>query len=53
MEAAFAQFKGPRYHVLGNHDHDNLSKEEFLAHIANDGQPRARPYYAFTRGGIR
>ena len=53
MEGTFAEFKGPRYHVLGNHDHDNLSKEEFLAHIANDGQPRARPYYAFTRGGIR
>ena len=37
IEGRFAAFKGPRYHVLGNHDHDNLSKEEFLAGIANDG----------------
>ena len=42
METALATFKGPRYHVLGNHDHDNLTKEEFLAHVANAGQDRAR-----------
>lgn len=52
MEAALAAFKGPRYHVLGNHDHDNLTKEEFLAHVANAGQDRARGWYAFTRGGV-
>ena len=39
IEGRFAAFKGPRYHVLGNHDHDNLSKEEFLAEVANEGQP--------------
>ena len=52
MEAAFAQFKGPRYHVLGNHDHDNLSKEEFLAHVSNGGEA-AKAYYAFARGGVK
>ena len=53
MEAALAAFPGPRYHVLGNHDHDNLSKEEFLAHVANDGQPQAKAYYAFVCGGVK
>ena len=53
MEEALAGFHGPRYHVLGNHDHDNISKEEFLDHVANEGQPRARAWYAFTRGGVK
>ena len=53
IEARFAAFKGPRYHVLGNHDHDNLSKEEFLAQVANDGQDAAKAFYAFTRNGVR
>ena len=53
MESCLAGFKGPRYHVLGNHDHDNLSKEEFLAHISNDGQPAAKAWYSFVRGGVK
>ena len=53
MESAFAGFNGPRYHVLGNHDHDNISKEDFLAHIANAGQEQARAYYAFTCRGVK
>ena len=53
MEAAFAGFEGPRYHVLGNHDHDNISKEEFLAHVSNAGQERAKAFYAFTCRGVK
>ena len=53
MEAVLAQFRGPRYHVLGNHDHDNISKEEFLSHVSNEGQAAARAYYAFERGGVK
>ena len=53
MEAAFAKFRGPRYHVLGNHDHDNLTKEEFLSHVSNEGQASARAFYAFERGGVK
>jgi len=30
-ESIHARFSGPRYHVLGNHDVYDLSKEEFLA----------------------
>ncbi len=53
IEGRFAAFKGPRYHVLGNHDHDNLSKEEFLANVANEGQDAAKAFYAFTSKGVR
>ena len=31
-EAIYAQFDGPRYYVLGNHDVYDLSKDEFLSH---------------------
>lgn len=53
IEAEFARFKGPRYHVLGNHDHDNLTKEEFLAHVSNAGQKTAKNFYSFDVAGIR
>ncbi len=53
IEAAFAKFKGPRYHVLGNHDLDSLSKKLFLANVVNTGIPADRSYYAFARDGIQ
>lgn len=53
MESAFSEFRGPRYHVLGNHDHDNLSKNEFLSHVANSGQRAARAWYSFDCKGVR
>jgi len=31
-EAIYAEFNGPRYYVLGNHDVYDLSKAEFLSH---------------------
>ncbi len=53
IESRFAAFKGPRYHVLGNHDHDNLAKDEFLAEVANEGQTVAKAFYAFERNGVK
>ena len=53
IEAEFARFNGPRYHVLGNHDHDNLTKEEFLGHISNHNQSAAKNFYSFDVGNIR
>ena len=53
MEAAFGLFSGPRYHVLGNHDHDNLSKKEFLSRIANEGQVTSQAFYSFDVNGVR
>ncbi|MEO7191907.1 MAG: metallophosphoesterase [Vicinamibacterales bacterium] len=53
IEAEIQQFKGPTFHVLGNHDMDNLSKPQFLAGIVNTGIPKTSAYYAFSRGALR
>ena len=53
MEAELQQFRGPTYHVLGNHDLDNLSKQQVLANTTNTGINPGRAYYALSRGGIR
>lgn len=53
IEAEIQRFGGPTYHVLGNHDMDNISKPQMLAGITNTGIGADRSYYAFSRGGIR
>ena len=53
IESVFAGFKGPRYHVLGNHDHDSLSKKQFLAAAPNPGIPAEWSFYRFDVRGIR
>ena len=52
IEASFAKFAGPRYHVAGNHDFDCLSSEEFFSRVPNDGQISRTGYYSFVRGGV-
>ncbi len=52
IEAVFAGFKGPRYHVLGNHDEDSLTKAEFLGVAGNSGIPADRTYYSFDVRGV-
>jgi len=52
IEAEFARFKGPRYHALGNHNMDALSKPQVLECIENTGIDAARSYYSFDRGGL-
>ena len=44
-ESIYAQFEGPRYHVIGNHDVQDLSKEEFLARVS-----MTQTYYSFDAG---
>ena len=39
------QFKGEKYHVLGNHDLDKYTKEEFVAGFGMPGR-----YYSFDKG---
>ena len=41
------------YHVLGNHDMDCLTKDEFLSHTANAGAARGKAYYSFKERGVR
>jgi len=52
IEAVYSTFKGPRYHVLGNHDMDSLSKQQFLDRIENTGVDKGRSYYSFDSNGL-
>jgi len=47
IEQIFTQFNGPRYHVLGNHDVDCISKAQFLARVENTGISKSSKYYSF------
>jgi len=51
-ESVFRQFDGPRYHVLGNHDMDSLSKRQFLRNVKNTGVSSRRSYYSFNVRGL-
>lgn len=52
IEAALLKFNGPLYHVLGNHDMDSISKQQFLSRITNYGFPQPSSYYSFQMGGF-
>jgi len=52
IEKVFRQFQGPRYHVLGNHDVDSLSKAQFLATIENSGITKEATYYTFETKSV-
>jgi predicted phosphodiesterase len=53
IERELQRFDGAVYHVLGNHDLDNLSKAQVLAHLTNTGVAADRSYYSFSCAGIR
>ena len=53
IEAVLAGFKGPRYHVIGNHDTDSLSKAQYLAAAPNTGIMPNATRYSFVSGGVR
>ena len=52
IESEFKRFDGPRYHVLGNHDLDSISKPQFLSLTENSGIERDRSFYSFDQGGV-
>ncbi len=52
IEAVYANFNGPRYHVLGNHDEDVLTKAEFLSEAPNTGVESSKAYYAVVVNGV-
>jgi alkaline phosphatase len=52
IESLFGQFNGPRYHVLGNHDMDSISKDQFQSVVENTGINPEHTYYSFDRGGV-
>jgi hypothetical protein len=52
IEQVFQKFDGPKYHVLGNHDVDSLSKEQFMENITNTKIKTKSTYYSFDCKGI-
>ncbi len=52
IEAEFQRFNGPRYHALGNHDVDSISKQQFLMNVENTGIAQDKSYYSFDKGGL-
>jgi len=52
IETELQKFKGPTYHVLGNHDMDGISKQQFLERVENTGISKTNSYYSFNRNGI-
>jgi predicted phosphodiesterase len=52
IEAQFQGFEGPTYHVLGNHDMDSISKQDFLSQVTNTGIAPDASYYAFDAQGL-
>ena len=52
IEKVFLNFKGPTYHVLGNHDMDSISKEQFLTNVENTNIDLSKSYYSFDLKGV-
>lgn len=52
IESVFQKFTGPTYHVLGNHDMDGISKQQFLERVKNTGISKTESYYSFNRKKI-
>lgn len=52
IEKSFARFKGPRYHVVGNHDCDCITPEEFFSRTPNGGKTMDKVWYSFVCGGV-
>ena len=53
VEREFGKYKRARYHVLGNHDMDSLSKKDFLDNVLNTGIPKDKSYYSFNNSGFK
>lgn len=52
IEDVLSKFKNPRYHVLGNHDMDSLSKQQFLENVKNTRIEKDKKYYSFDKNGL-
>jgi alkaline phosphatase len=52
IEDVYKTFNGPRYHVLGNHDMDRISKRQFLTAVENTGVAPPDSFYSFDVKGF-
>lgn len=53
IDSLLLSYGKPVYHVLGNHDMDNLSKKEFLSNINNPPGTENKSYYSFRCKGYK
>lgn len=42
----------PAYHVLGNHEFDNLTRDVVLKAISNSGIPQGRTWFSWDKSGV-
>ncbi len=52
LEAVYGLFAGPRYHCVGNHDVDSITKSQFLKNIENSDITNSQSYYSFDLKGF-
>ena len=52
VEREFCKFNGPVFHVLGNHDHDSITKYQYLRLVKNWGFEQAQSYYSYDMKGF-
>ncbi len=52
LETEFSKFTGPKYHCIGNHDVDSITKEDFLENVENTDIPKIKSYYSFDSKGF-
>lgn len=51
IETVFTSI-GPAFHVLGNHEFDNLTREFVLKAVSNTGIPLGRTWYSWDSNGV-
>ena len=52
IENVFQKFNSATYHVMGNHDMDSISKEQFLANVKNTKISSSNKYYSYDINGL-
>ena len=52
IEKEFQKVEADAYHVLGNHDVDSISKDQFRALVTDADMPPESTYYSFDKGGF-
>ena len=52
IEGVYTSFNGPCYHVLGNHEFDDIQRSELLSRLNNTGVSANKTYYSFNQNGI-
>lgn len=53
IDSLLISYGKPVYHVLGNHDMDNISKNEYLLNTSNPKGCKGKNYYSFKCNGYK